>query len=730
MKIFSEDGKKAPVCITGMHRSGTSMVTRLLGMTGIFLGPSSDLQKGGKDNPEGFWENLRFQRLNKAILAEAGGAWDFPPHFTEEWEAEERYDSLREEAERIIRFFDNCEPWGWKDPRNSLTLPFWKRLLPDLKVVVCLRSPIEVAQSLKKRNNISRQLALNLWLDYNRRILETTTREERIVTHYDVYFHNPKGELARILDFIGVSASDASIHQACETISDTLRHSWTGLQGLVKAGVPEEVSLLYEELCAEAGPVYRELSGSLSGGGDATIATDADEAAGKDGERAEGSGVGAPGVVLSSERLNRYFKDIQMASFSFARESERVIKDKDASIACLEDRILSLESVINEYHERLQQASDVIKVMQTALPLFEDVAKRLKEADLSDSLSVKTGELCYSFGLYGEAKYFFEKALTINPDNSDAMNNLGVLICRNGDYKEAEKLFLKALEKDPGNVEAKRNLALLNSDGLGRSHDRNAKPPLTTEKESDPISLAADSPGVHARIKALLSYCHSKGFEGISQSDLFRQSVNGFNFDGQVRTQVHILPGHDFFLRLCVDRSGGSILDLGCGTGNLGVFLKKHKNPEPEYFGLDSDEKRIRTLKDRFGLRGAKWNILEFFPELAGRFDTIILNQVIEHLELEEVKLLFKLCKDYKVRNILLSTPSIEHLPLLAYYNVIPESLTYANHKTFWTIEMLNSLLENSFPDAKNIEVGEFNESFPFIQRAKTYYHLYAEIIL
>ena len=47
------------------------------------------------------------------------------------------------------------EPWGWQDPRTSLILPFWLACVPDLKIVVCLRNPLEVAVSLHQQHSTS-----------------------------------------------------------------------------------------------------------------------------------------------------------------------------------------------------------------------------------------------------------------------------------------------------------------------------------------------------------------------------------------------------------------------------------------------------------------------------------------------------------------------------------------------------------------------------------------------
>src|SRR5690349_20762927 len=140
-----------PVVIAGMHRSGTSMVTRLLNLCGLYLGKEGDFFSNAESNPEGFWENVNFQKINNEILTSFGGEWDIPPAFEVGWEKSPHLISISNNAKLIIKEISRQPVWGWKDPRNSLTLPFWKRLVPDLKIVICLRNPFEVYRSLSER---------------------------------------------------------------------------------------------------------------------------------------------------------------------------------------------------------------------------------------------------------------------------------------------------------------------------------------------------------------------------------------------------------------------------------------------------------------------------------------------------------------------------------------------------------------------------------------------------
>ena len=140
-----------PVAIAGMHRSGTSMVTRMLNLCGVYLGQKKDILFTSEDNPEGYWEHVKFQKLNDEILTAFGGGWDMPPIFEDGWGDSLRLAGISKNATSAIKEISQRPVWGWKDPRNSLTIPFWKKHIPNLKVVICLRNPFEVYLSLGRR---------------------------------------------------------------------------------------------------------------------------------------------------------------------------------------------------------------------------------------------------------------------------------------------------------------------------------------------------------------------------------------------------------------------------------------------------------------------------------------------------------------------------------------------------------------------------------------------------
>jgi GT2 family glycosyltransferase/glycosyltransferase involved in cell wall biosynthesis len=242
------------ICIAGAHRSGTSMVTRLLHRCGLELGPESDLMPPQADNPEGFWEHLGFVSLNEELLNELGGAWDLPPNADENF-THARLDPLRMKARLLIERFDSARIWGWKDPRNSLTLSFWQDLLQGLKTLIVVRNPLEVAYSMRERNGTSFSLGLRLWEIYNRRLLERATEQQRLITHYDLFFNDAETELRRIAEFTGLR--HAGVHNAATLVKKRRRHTHFTIEHLIDARVAPEVIELYGALIGEASATGR-----------------------------------------------------------------------------------------------------------------------------------------------------------------------------------------------------------------------------------------------------------------------------------------------------------------------------------------------------------------------------------------------------------------------------------------------------------------------------------------
>jgi hypothetical protein len=251
-----------PVIVLGMHRSGTSMVTRLLQACGVYLGEANDLLlPDSEDNPEGYWEHRDISKLNEEILEHLGGSWREPPQVESGWSTSASLQSVWERFESIAADLKSHPKWGWKDPRNSLTLEFWLMHMPDLQLVLCLRNPLEVADSLstgKPMRDMDRAAALGLWVAYHRVILQQDIADSLIVTHYDSYMYDPDAELQRVLAALDVQASDEQIQAAIGTIRRDLKHQHMPEEFLWDETERNDVRRIYDKLCLLAGDVFEK----------------------------------------------------------------------------------------------------------------------------------------------------------------------------------------------------------------------------------------------------------------------------------------------------------------------------------------------------------------------------------------------------------------------------------------------------------------------------------------
>lgn len=247
-----------PIILLGMHRSGTSLVARLLDELGLFQG--HELQEDH--------ESTHFLAVNDMLLKRAGATWDHPRPFKDflrvpaaadlaakclAADVDSRHISgylglMPFMAYRSLARFDR--PWGWKDPRTVFTLPLWLRAFPNAKLVYIIRNGIDVANSLRVREVrelerretefaakaktlashslleraafkgsarcLSLDGAFSLWEEYVAEAENAlaTVPNEWLIVRYEQFLADPKTHLPPLANFCGLRASADSIQKA------------------------------------------------------------------------------------------------------------------------------------------------------------------------------------------------------------------------------------------------------------------------------------------------------------------------------------------------------------------------------------------------------------------------------------------------------------------------------------------------------------------------------------
>jgi hypothetical protein len=217
------------VCVTGMHRSGTSFIAGALRFLGVSLGDPARLLEPGPDNPLGYFEIAAVMELDDEVLAALGGAWDTPPVLDPGWEADPALDRFRARATEILDATfgagaDRPPVVAFKDPRLSLLLPFWRTVTPVATSIVVVRDPVEVVASLAARKYaVDAGQGASLWLRY---VYAAIANDPGclVVRHTDIFDDLP-ATIARLAGHLGLPAPGPDAEAGVRAHLDTgLRH--------------------------------------------------------------------------------------------------------------------------------------------------------------------------------------------------------------------------------------------------------------------------------------------------------------------------------------------------------------------------------------------------------------------------------------------------------------------------------------------------------------------------
>lgn len=264
------------VCVLGMSRSGTSLTARILNVLGVDLGAEEKLMRPREgNNAAGFWEHKGIADLNEEIFAALSETppsylqgWRWPPPLPEGWEHDPRLEPQHEAARSMLReTFGDSPLWGWKDPRNCLTLPFWQQLVPGMRYVICVRHPLDIAASLEARDGMSSEESMRLWLLYMSQAAIHTSGHPRIFVSYEDYFISREDQAERLAAFLGMPGlADAQRDEIAERLEERLWHHRNGTarssEAEAEASLPPEAGDLYALLCKLCGPKPKPEAGT------------------------------------------------------------------------------------------------------------------------------------------------------------------------------------------------------------------------------------------------------------------------------------------------------------------------------------------------------------------------------------------------------------------------------------------------------------------------------------
>jgi len=205
-----DTGSGLCVLVTGAPRSGTSAMSGMLVNLGLALAQGveeDDIFPPNQFNPKGIFESRALSTVNDTLLRIVNGSFLAPPLLAPGWVDQEQ---VREQLPGAIQVAADALPRGpcvWKDPRNCLTMAFWRRVLAfrPVAAIHIWRHPLGTAASLSRLGGFAITRGLTLWEEYNRAALQELAGLPVLVTSYEHALSDPAWISANVGRFLASS---------------------------------------------------------------------------------------------------------------------------------------------------------------------------------------------------------------------------------------------------------------------------------------------------------------------------------------------------------------------------------------------------------------------------------------------------------------------------------------------------------------------------------------------
>jgi len=166
------------------------------------LGPS--LMPTAPDNPSGFWEHKEIVEINEQLFYVLGRHWTrFLTPLPDNWWLREDIGRFQQRLLALLRRdFSESAVWGLKDPRLCRLLPLWHRVFEEIDCqfyfLHVIRNPLEVADSLNRRDGLPRNASLMLWLQHVLEAERETRGHPRVFMTFDQLLRDWRFAMRRV----------------------------------------------------------------------------------------------------------------------------------------------------------------------------------------------------------------------------------------------------------------------------------------------------------------------------------------------------------------------------------------------------------------------------------------------------------------------------------------------------------------------------------------------------
>lgn len=363
-----------PIIVLGMHRSGTSVVTSLLQGMGAYTGPPSRDIGASEENPKGFFEQRDVVDLNTSILAASGSEWHRVAHFDLSTLAADARRIFADEIDAIASELDSRSPWVLKDPRFCLTLPLWIERCPNAAVVFVRRSPLEVAESLRERNDFPQSVGIALWERYCGAALQACSETKAVFVSYRDLMEAPRATADRLraeLEAAGVTGLDGlAEHDLLERVDPKLRRNVSD-PGIVDEFLNSRQLELWRSLERGNDAAVAQSAAAMSAGGQRALEEFEHELA------TVASGHSAaeplrPGMSARYGRLEQQFHELA----ELQRRTSEKRHTAELAYRRAKARVADLERIVERSRERAEVAEESFRAARTKRDQAIDAFRR------------------------------------------------------------------------------------------------------------------------------------------------------------------------------------------------------------------------------------------------------------------------------------------------------------------------------------------------------------------
>lgn len=359
--------KSKLIVVLGMHRSGTSVITRGLQVLGVNLGSRLLPPKG--DNQKGFWEDSDINAINIEMLNAMGSDWHHLAAIeTEDVEVLRRQGYFLRAVKMLHEKVADAPTFAFKDPRVAKLMPFWQEVFShcqfDVSTVVALRHPLSVARSLAARNGFDAEKSYLLWLGHVITSLPHCVGNKRVLVDYDRLMQSPDDELTRVAKCIDLKIDPSELQSyKTEFLDQGLRHTVYDLN-----------DLLSDEQCP---PIVCEIYTALL-----DVASD----------KARLEDVALQNNIMRwSEEYERLRSPLLLVDRLFIQKSERdghlsvlnqTLAERDEQINILNQAVAAREGQILSLNQALAGRDEQINILNQAVAAREGQISSLNQAVL------------------------------------------------------------------------------------------------------------------------------------------------------------------------------------------------------------------------------------------------------------------------------------------------------------------------------------------------------------